>query len=44
MLADFVVLGDDPTQAQSDRIAQIEVVATLVGGQLRHGGLDSLTH
>ncbi|MGK0741674.1 amidohydrolase [Leucobacter sp. Z1108] len=44
MLADLVVLGEDLTEVPSDRIAQIEVVATLVGGQLRHGGLDSLTH
>lgn len=40
MLADIVVLGDDPTAVQSDRIAQVEVLATLVGGELRHGTMS----
>jgi predicted amidohydrolase YtcJ len=38
-LADLVVLGDDPTTADPARIAEIEVLATLVGGQVVHDRL-----
>lgn len=37
--ADFVVLSDDPRAVPSDAIAEIEVVATVVGGRFVHGGL-----
>jgi predicted amidohydrolase YtcJ len=37
MLADFTVLGDDPTVVNPDRIAAIEVVATFLGGRCTHG-------
>lgn len=40
MLADIVVLSDDLTRVASERIASIEVLATIVGGELRHGTLD----
>ncbi|WP_349827277.1 amidohydrolase [Brevibacterium litoralis] len=39
-LADITVLGDDPTTIATDRIARIEVVATIVGGEVRHGELE----
>jgi hypothetical protein len=32
-LADLVVLGDDPRQVETSRIAGIEVLATYVGGK-----------
>ncbi|GAA2070543.1 amidohydrolase [Actinomadura alba] len=35
-LADLVVLADDPRKAEVSRIADIEVLATLVGGDLVH--------
>ncbi len=35
-LADLVVLGDDPTGVDPDRIGAIDVVATLVGGHAVH--------
>ncbi|MGH3908030.1 MAG: amidohydrolase [Pseudonocardiaceae bacterium] len=35
-LADLVVLADDPAQVDVSRIAQIEVLATYVGGQVAH--------
>jgi predicted amidohydrolase YtcJ len=35
-LADLAVLSDDPTRIDPSRIADIEVVATLVGGVARH--------
>jgi len=38
MLADFVVLGDDITAVDSDRIAATEVVTTFLGGLCTHGG------
>lgn len=41
MLADFVVLGDDLTAVSTDRIAQLEVVATFVGGEASHGALPA---
>ena len=40
MLADLVVLSEDPTAVAPDRIAGLEVLATVVGGQIRHGSLD----
>jgi predicted amidohydrolase YtcJ len=35
-LADFVVLSQDPTAVSPDRIAAIEVLATIVDGEIRH--------
>jgi predicted amidohydrolase YtcJ len=40
MLADLVVLSEDPTAVSPDRIAGLEVLATIVGGQFGHGSLD----
>ncbi|MBK0419820.1 amidohydrolase [Leucobacter sp. CSA1] len=40
MLADMVVLSDDLTAVPSERISQLDVLATVVGGELRHGSLD----
>ncbi|MFG2794856.1 amidohydrolase [Streptomyces sp. NPDC048419] len=40
-LADFVVLTDDPLEIAPDRLGSIGVVATVVGGHLRHGELAS---
>jgi len=40
MLADLVVLSEDPTAISPDRIAGLEVLATIVGGQFGHGNLD----
>jgi predicted amidohydrolase YtcJ len=37
MLADLVVLGDDVTRVEPDRIGSTEVVATLRGGEPTHG-------
>jgi predicted amidohydrolase YtcJ len=37
MLADFVVLADDLTKIDPDRIAATEVVATFLGGACTHG-------
>jgi hypothetical protein len=37
MLADLVVLGDDVTRVEADRIGGTEVVATLRGGEWTHG-------
>ena len=39
-LADFTVLSEDPTAVSPDRIAALEVIATIVGGQLRFSVLD----
>jgi predicted amidohydrolase YtcJ len=39
-LADLVVLSEDPTAVSPERIAGLEVRATIVGGELRHGSLD----
>jgi predicted amidohydrolase YtcJ len=35
-LADFAVLSADPTAIAPDRIAAIEVLATVVGGRVAH--------
>ena len=40
-LADLVVLSEDPTAVSPDRIAGLAVLATVVGGEIRHG--DGLT-
>ena len=37
-LADFVILGEDPHDVDPDRIKEIEVVRTVVGGRTVHGG------
>jgi Predicted metal-dependent hydrolase with the TIM-barrel fold len=36
MLADLVVLSEDPTVVSPDRIAGLEVLATIVGGVPRY--------
>ena len=35
-LADLAVLSDDPTRVDAGRIADIDVVATVIGGQAVH--------
>src|SRR5579863_8469570 len=35
-LADLTILSEDPTAVSQDRIAGLEVVATIVGGELRY--------
>jgi predicted amidohydrolase YtcJ len=35
-LADFVVLSEDPTAVSKDRIAGLEILATIVDGEVRH--------
>jgi predicted amidohydrolase YtcJ len=40
MLADLVVLSEDPTAVSPDRIAGLEVLATIVGGRIGYGSLD----
>jgi len=37
-LADFTVVSEDPTAVAADRIAGLEVLATIVGGEIRYGG------
>src|SRR5690348_11304289 len=39
-LADLVVLSEDPTAVSPERIAGLEVLATIVGGEIRYGRLD----
>ena len=39
-LADFVVLGADPTAVDKEAIREIEIVATIVDGNVVHGALD----
>jgi predicted amidohydrolase YtcJ len=39
-LADFTALSEDPTVISRDRIAGLEVVATITGGVLRYSRLD----
>jgi predicted amidohydrolase YtcJ len=39
MLADLVVLSEDPTAVSPERIAGLEVLATVVGGEIRYGSL-----
>jgi len=45
MLADLVVLSEDPTAVSPERIAGLEVLATIVGGHPRHdaGAFDGLS-
>ncbi|WP_457256055.1 amidohydrolase [Pedococcus sp. P5_B7] len=38
-LADFVVLTDDPLQIAPEMIDSIQIAATIIGGQIRHGEL-----
>jgi predicted amidohydrolase YtcJ len=38
-LADFAVLSEDPTAVSPDRIAGLEVIATIVDGVLRYSAL-----
>jgi predicted amidohydrolase YtcJ len=44
-LADLVVLSEDPTAVSPDRIAGLEVLATLIDGQCRYdsGAIDGLS-
>jgi predicted amidohydrolase YtcJ len=35
-LADFVILADDPHTVDPDRIKEIEIVRTVVGGRTMH--------
>ena len=44
MLADLVVLSEDPTAVSPERIAGLEVLATITGGQIRYdaGAFDGL--
>jgi hypothetical protein len=35
-LADFAVLSEDPTAVDPSRIAGLEVIATIVGGEIRY--------
>ncbi len=39
--ADFVVMAEDPTQVSPDRIPDIEIRATLVGGEVVYGELPA---
>ena len=39
-LADFAVLSEDPTRISPDRIAGLEVIATIIDGELRYSRLD----
>jgi predicted amidohydrolase YtcJ len=39
-LADFAVLSEDPTAVSPGRIAGLEVIATIVDGELRYSALD----
>jgi predicted amidohydrolase YtcJ len=39
-LADFTVLSEDPAAVSPDRIAGLEVIATIVDGELRYSALD----
>jgi hypothetical protein len=45
MLGDLVVLSEDPTVVSPERIAGLAVLATIVGGHLRHdaGAFDGLS-
>jgi len=45
LLADLVVLSEDPTAVSPDRIAGLQVLATIVGGECRYdaGAIDGLT-
>jgi predicted amidohydrolase YtcJ len=45
MLADLVVLSEDPTAVSPERIAGLAVLATIVGGQTRYdaGAVDGLS-
>jgi predicted amidohydrolase YtcJ len=40
-LADFVVLGEDPLAVSPERLPDVEVLATYVGGQRVFGGGDA---
>jgi hypothetical protein len=44
-LADLVVLSEDPTAVSPDRIAGLQVLATLIDGQCRYdsGAIDGLS-
>ena len=41
-LADLVVLADDPREVDPDTISDIQILATMVGGEFVHGGLQEV--
>lgn len=41
-LADLVVLADDPREVDPDTISDIQILATMVGGEFVHGGLEEV--
>ena len=41
-LADLVVLADDPREVDPDTISEIKILATMVGGEFVHGGLEEV--
>jgi predicted amidohydrolase YtcJ len=38
-LADMIVLSDDPTKISLDAIKTINIISTIVGGQIAYGSL-----
>jgi predicted amidohydrolase YtcJ len=44
MAADLVLLADDPVTTPADRIADIEVLATIAGGRVSHDGAGLLAN
>jgi predicted amidohydrolase YtcJ len=42
--ADFVLLGEDPTEVDAERIGSVEVLATFVAGECVHGAADLEDH
>jgi predicted amidohydrolase YtcJ len=40
MLADFVALSEDIYEVPADALCDVQVTATVVGGQLVHGNLQ----
>lgn len=41
-LADLVVLAGDPREVDPDTISEIKILATMVGGEFVHGGLEEV--
>lgn len=42
--ADFAVLSEDPTRVSPDRIAGLEVLATIIGGEVRYDAAGLTEH